>query len=262
MLADGDQLLNGVAAYTLNRYGYNVIKAVDSNQAWQRWIGEDPDLVVVDVAGALTQARSLSADPRVVTGRPHHPDEAASHDDDLVRGFECGADDYIVKPFSMRQLLLRLQALSRRALTDDRVNARSGIRAGGRRRPDRRSCRIRGAQERCSSHVHPANCAFSTTLPGTPGASSPRSAWRLLPGSHPPPATAACSRRMSRTSARSWPRRAEPPSPSRRGRAGYMLEPPVAPAALPSTGAAGGGPPRQDSRRTLNGKSTAAQPGR
>ncbi len=114
LLADDDSYLVDVTTYALMRRGHTVVSAFDGMQALQRWSAEQPDLVLLDAATprldgleVCRRIRQSSTVPVIITS-------ARGEDPDLVRGYECGADDYIVKPFSVRQLLLRVDAVMRR----------------------------------------------------------------------------------------------------------------------------------------------------
>ena len=99
----------------LDLEGYRVATAGNGLEALQRLRDDLPDLVLLDVMmpemdgfEALQHIRKVSAVPVImVTVRSDEPD--------LVRGLELGADDYIAKPFSVRELLSRTKAVLRRA---------------------------------------------------------------------------------------------------------------------------------------------------
>jgi two-component system response regulator VicR len=114
LYADDDSDLVDLTTYVLLRQGHRVIAACDGVQAMQRFAAEQPDLVMVDAVmprlGGLEvcrRIREMSQIPVIILS-------ALSDEGDVVRGYESGADDYIVKPFSPRQLLLRIDALMRR----------------------------------------------------------------------------------------------------------------------------------------------------
>lgn len=127
LFADDDRDLVELTTYALLRHGHRVIACFDGEQALQRWQTEQPDLVLLDaVMPALSgfqvceRIRHSSPVPIIIISGCR--DEA-----DLVRGYECGADDYLLKPFSVRHLFLRIEALMRRM-----PNARPEETAGGR----------------------------------------------------------------------------------------------------------------------------------
>jgi DNA-binding response OmpR family regulator len=115
LVVDDDRVLADVVAFTLRRAGFQVIQAHDGEAALQRWADEQPDLMVLDVnlpkIDGFTVCRRIreQADTPILLLTVH------DQEDDIVRGLDLGADDYITKPFSPRQLVARAQAVLRRA---------------------------------------------------------------------------------------------------------------------------------------------------
>jgi DNA-binding response OmpR family regulator len=114
LVVDDDRILNDVVAFSLRREGYDVFQSYDGVSALQRWEEERPDLVVLDVNlpkldgfTVLQRIRRDAATPVVMLS-------VRADDDDVVFGLEQGADDYITKPFSPRQLVARANAVLRR----------------------------------------------------------------------------------------------------------------------------------------------------
>ena len=103
----------------LTASGYEVLKATDGIAALGRAREDGPALAVLDVMmpgmSGLEVCRTLKADPK--TARMPIIILTARHEEvDRVLGFEFGADDYVLKPFSPRELALRIQALLRHQL--------------------------------------------------------------------------------------------------------------------------------------------------
>lgn len=115
LLVDDDVDLLDVTAYALRREGFNVITATDGVQGLRRWESDDPDLVLLDLGmprlGGLEVCRRI----RQSSMTPIIFLTAASDDDQVVQGFRHGADDYVTKPFSTRQLAMRIRAVLRRS---------------------------------------------------------------------------------------------------------------------------------------------------
>ncbi|MCU0490180.1 MAG: response regulator transcription factor [Chloroflexaceae bacterium] len=114
LLADDDMTLAEVTAFALQRAGFLVVTATDGAQALELWANEQPDLVLLDVQmphkDGLTTCREL----RAMSDVPIIMLTVLASDEDVVRGLDTGADDYITKPFSPRQLVARMQAVLRR----------------------------------------------------------------------------------------------------------------------------------------------------
>jgi len=115
LVADDDPDFLDVTAYALRRAGFIVNAASNGEEALDIWRAEDPDIVLLDVqlpnlpGYAVCQTiRNTSATPVVLLS-------GAKRESDIIHGFEVGADDYITKPFSIHQLVMRLRAIHRRA---------------------------------------------------------------------------------------------------------------------------------------------------
>jgi DNA-binding response OmpR family regulator len=114
LLADDDADFLDVTAYALRRAGYAVSVAPTGDAALESWRTVSPDIAVLDVAmPTLTgievcrEIRRSSATPVVLMG-------GGRRESEVIEGFEAGADDYVTKPFSVHQLVLRLRAVHRR----------------------------------------------------------------------------------------------------------------------------------------------------
>lgn len=111
---DEPNLLHSVT-YTLRKEGYQVVTAVDGVEALTRARAESPDAVVLDVMlphlDGFEVCRRLRAESTV----PILMLTAKDSEIDRVVGLEIGADDYLTKPFSMRELTARVKAMLRRA---------------------------------------------------------------------------------------------------------------------------------------------------
>ncbi len=121
LVVDDDRVLSDVLAFTLRREGFQVIQAFDGELALQSWAEEEPDLIVLDVnmpkLDGFAVCRRIREEERgtKLAGTPIILLTVRGEEDDIVRGLELGADDYITKPFSPRQLVARAHALLRRA---------------------------------------------------------------------------------------------------------------------------------------------------
>ena len=125
--------------------GYEVLSAVDGVEGLDRALAENPDLVVLDVM--MPRMSGLDVCKQLKLKKPQLPIimlTARGQEIDKVVGLELGADDYVTKPFSIRELMARVKAVLRRAgpqpapdlyrFSDIEVNIRSNevLRAGSR----------------------------------------------------------------------------------------------------------------------------------
>jgi DNA-binding response OmpR family regulator len=117
LIVDDDLDLADVLSFTLRRAGFDVIVAHDGHLALERWRDEDPDLIVLDLNLPKLNGLAVCQQIRAEADTPIIILSVRDEEDDIVHGLELGADDYIVKPFSPRQLVARVEALLRRAGT-------------------------------------------------------------------------------------------------------------------------------------------------
>jgi len=115
LIVDDDRVLADVLSFTLRREGFQVILAYDGEAALHRWTEEQPDLIVLDVNMPRLDGFSVCRHIREQSNTPIILLTVRGEEDDIVHGLELGADDYVTKPFSPRQLVARVQAVLRRA---------------------------------------------------------------------------------------------------------------------------------------------------
>jgi DNA-binding response OmpR family regulator len=114
LVVDDDRVLADVLAFTLRREGFEIVRAFDGEAALQQWAEEQPDLIVLDVNLPKLDGFAVCQKIRQQADTPILLLTVRDEEDDIVRGLELGADDYITKPFSPRQLVARAQAVMRR----------------------------------------------------------------------------------------------------------------------------------------------------
>jgi DNA-binding response OmpR family regulator len=99
----------------LKAEGYRVLSAADGEAGLRRALEEKPDLILLDVMLPRVDGFALCAElRRLENAVPVLMLTAKGQVEDRVRGLDCGADDYLVKPFSTDELLARVRALLRR----------------------------------------------------------------------------------------------------------------------------------------------------
>ncbi len=120
LIADDDLQLLDMVTLNLELEDYGVLRASDGRQALERIERHHPDLVLLDVMmprmsgfAVCHQVRAYSTVPIIII-------TARGQEQDKIRGLDLGADDYLIKPFSVGELLARVRAVLRRAqLTED-----------------------------------------------------------------------------------------------------------------------------------------------
>lgn len=114
LVVEDEPALLETLAYNLSRQGYTVSQASDGHQALDNARGQRPDLILLDLMlpglDGLEVCRILRQEMSVPVLMLTARDEVV----DKIVGLEVGADDYMTKPFSMRELLARVKALLRR----------------------------------------------------------------------------------------------------------------------------------------------------
>jgi len=127
LLVDDEDAVQKLLAYPLEREGFRVLQARDGEEALSRFQSEHVDLVVLDVMlpklDGLEVCRRLRAESTV----PIIMLTARDDELDKVLGLELGADDYITKPFSIREFRSRVRALLRRASAPPHGVASDGV---------------------------------------------------------------------------------------------------------------------------------------
>ncbi len=115
LVVDDDRVLADVVAFTLRREGFEVLLAYDGVAGLRRWEQDQPDLVLLDVNMPKMDGFEVCRRIRAQGDTPILLLTVRGEEDDIVAGLEIGADDYVVKPFSPRQLVARAKAILRRA---------------------------------------------------------------------------------------------------------------------------------------------------
>src|SRR5882762_5264565 len=127
LLVDDEESIQKLLAYPLEREGYRVLQARDGEEAMRRFASERIDLVVLDIMlpklDGLEVCKRLRAESEV----PIIMLTARDDELDKVLGLELGAEDYITKPFSIREFRSRVRALLRRASVPRQVDGGSEV---------------------------------------------------------------------------------------------------------------------------------------
>ena len=131
MVEDEARIAEVVQGY-LEREGHMVVRAATGEDALADFDRRRPDLVVLDLGLPGIAGEDVCRRIRAASDVPIIMLTAKDGEEDLVRGLQLGADDYLTKPFSPRELTARVRALLRRARSDEEPQADVLERAGGR----------------------------------------------------------------------------------------------------------------------------------
>jgi DNA-binding response OmpR family regulator len=130
LLVDDDPDLLDVTAYAMRREGFTVLLADDGEQALHRWRVDQPDVVVLDIGLPRLNGLQVCLLMRQKVDTPVILLSARADEDQIVHGFRAGADDYITKPFSPRQLAMRIRAVVRRATRSEMIEKQQDLHFG------------------------------------------------------------------------------------------------------------------------------------
>lgn len=141
LLVDDDPHIREVVEYALKKAGFSVITAGDGRKGLETFESSSPDIIVLDIempeldgAEVCKAVRSKSAVPIIFL-------TCRDEEIDRVLGLEIGGDDYVVKPFSARELVARVRAVLRRAAPSVEPDESKGLLSRGELRLDLDRCR-------------------------------------------------------------------------------------------------------------------------
>jgi DNA-binding response OmpR family regulator len=146
LLVDDEDSVQKLLTYPLERDGFRVVSARDGEEALQRFASEPVDLVVLDIMLPKLDGLEVCKRLRAESSVPIIMLTARDDEFDTVLGLELGADDYITKPFSIREFRSRVRALLRRAGPAQRARETGEVLEAGPLRidPDRRTAQLDG----------------------------------------------------------------------------------------------------------------------
>lgn len=126
LIVEDDKTLQEVLKYNLLKEGYNVLQAFDGESGLELARQKKPDLIVLDLMLPVMNGLEVCRIMRNESSIPVIILTAKAEEVDKVVGLEIGADDYVTKPFSMRELMARIKARLRQA-TQLKALSKSGI---------------------------------------------------------------------------------------------------------------------------------------
>lgn len=114
LIVDDEKKMVKLIRTCLDQEGYRTLTAYDGEQALELFRDQEPDLVVLDVMMPKLDGLEFCRQVRQRSRVPIIILSAKSEEDDRLVGLDLGADDYVTKPFSMRELVARIRAVLRR----------------------------------------------------------------------------------------------------------------------------------------------------
>jgi len=115
LVAEDEDKLREIVLKYIKKEGYDGFGAVDGEAALDLWAEKKPDLIVLDVMMPKMDGFAVLKEIRQTDNVPVIMLTARREEDDKIQGFESGTDDYVTKPFSPRELMVRIKALLKRS---------------------------------------------------------------------------------------------------------------------------------------------------
>jgi DNA-binding response OmpR family regulator len=116
LLVEDERILRELVRSYLERAGFTVLSTGSGAEAITLASSAAPDLVILDLGLPDVPGETVAREVRAIAPVPVLMLTAKSSEEDRIRGLELGADDYVTKPFSPRELVLRVQAILRRGV--------------------------------------------------------------------------------------------------------------------------------------------------
>jgi DNA-binding response OmpR family regulator len=130
LLAEDDVDMLDVTAYALRKHGHDVTGVTNGDDALESWRKLQPEFVLLDINLPSRSGLDVCREIRKESTTPIIMVTALGDEDHIVQGFDCGADDYVSKPVSYRELAMRMRAILQRSagapIVDNSAVAKSG----------------------------------------------------------------------------------------------------------------------------------------
>ena len=114
LICDDQEVIHETVTTYLENEGYQVYQAYDGEEALNLFNNEKPNFIILDLMMPKKNGIDVCKEIRQVSSVPIIMLTAKGEEIDRILGLELGADDYIVKPFSIRELVARIKAIKRR----------------------------------------------------------------------------------------------------------------------------------------------------
>jgi len=131
LVVEDEKAIADILVFNLQREGYGTIVAYDGAEGLSQALSASPDLILLDVMLPAMDGFEVCRRVREQFDTPIIMLTAREEETDKVMGLELGADDYITKPFSMRELMARVKANMRRTLPSEERAEKPAVQQGG-----------------------------------------------------------------------------------------------------------------------------------
>ncbi|GLB46249.1 DNA-binding response regulator [Philodulcilactobacillus myokoensis] len=119
LVVDDEKPITDIEKFNLKKEGYDVVVAYDGEEALKKVKDDNPDLIILDLMLPKIDGLDVAREVRKTHDMPIIMVTAKDSELDKVLGLELGADDYVTKPFSNRELVARVKANLRRQTTNE-----------------------------------------------------------------------------------------------------------------------------------------------
>jgi two-component system alkaline phosphatase synthesis response regulator PhoP len=130
LVVDDEPAVSDLLAYNLQKAHYEVLLAPDGREALRLTREKSPHLILLDLMLPIVDGLDVCRELRKTSQVPIIMVTARGEEIDRVVGLELGADDYVTKPFSIRELMARIKAVLRRSESDDKGTETSSVLRG------------------------------------------------------------------------------------------------------------------------------------
>ena len=130
LIVDDESAVTDLLAYNLHKASYVVRVAADGREALRLARETQPDLILLDVMIPEMDGLDVCRELRKTTSTPVIMITARGEEVDRIVGLELGADDYVCKPFSVRELMARIKAVLRRGQSEEKDQPPSSVLCG------------------------------------------------------------------------------------------------------------------------------------
>jgi len=127
LIIDDEKPIVDILKFNLRKDGYSTVEAYDGEEGFDMALSENPDLILLDVMLPKMDGFSVCKKLREKIATPILMLTAKEEEVDKVLGLELGADDYITKPFSVRELMARIRANLRRNMPENVASTPSDV---------------------------------------------------------------------------------------------------------------------------------------
>jgi len=121
LIVDDEKNIRNLLSIYLEKAGFDTIQARNGQEALDLFEKEKPHLIILDLMLPYVNGIAVAKKIRRHSNVPILMLTAKAEEDDRISGLELGADDYVVKPFSPREVVARVKGLLRRSYSDERI---------------------------------------------------------------------------------------------------------------------------------------------